>query len=109
MKAGKCLQPVQRIDRIKGLGVHLDGRVGGVAACTATGMLFQGRRMGGAVGAQKELRSPLRGRLQQSQSMLFALEHGQAVIVRTHPTQKQRIAIEQQMVCGDGGTRVSVR
>ena len=103
MKAGKALQLVQRACIFEGLGVHLHGAECRVATGTSTGVLFQVRGVRGAVGAQEKPRTARGGRLDQSQAVGFALEHGQTVVVRAHATQKQGIAVEQQMVGGDGG------
>lgn len=42
------------------------------------------------------------GRRHQRQAMRFALEHRQAVVVRTNAANEQRVAVIQQVVCRDG-------
>ena len=49
------------------------------------------------------------GRLQQRRAMGFALQHRRAVVVRPDAALEQRIAIEQQVMRGDGGGHVGRR
>ena len=71
-------------------------------------MLFQVRGVGGAVGAQEEFAAAAGGHLHQRLAVLFALEHGQAVVVRANATGKDGVAVEQQVLRRDGGTDKAV-
>ena len=71
-------------------------------------MLFEVRRVWGAVGAQEEPGIATGGRLHQSQAVGLALEHGQAVVMWAHAAQEQGVAVVQQVVCSDGGTQIRV-
>ena len=66
-------------------------------------MLFQVRGVRRAVGTQKEFRAAAGGGFHQRESVGFALEHRQAVIMRANAASKDGVAVEKQMVCGDRG------
>ena len=55
------------------------------------------------VGAQKETRITRGGCLEQSHTVRFALEHGQAVIVRANAARKDGIAVVEQVMRGERG------
>ena len=103
VKAGKAFELVECTGVVKRLGVHLDGSVRGVAACAAAGVLLKVRRVGRAVGPQKELGAAAGSGLHQRHAVRFALEHGQAVIVWAHTADKDRVAVVQQMVAAGVG------
>ena len=44
--------------------------------------------------------------LKQSESMTLAFENGKAVVVRAYATREQGIAVEEEVVCCDGGCHV---
>lgn len=56
-----------------------------------------------AVGAEKETRVCARRDCEQGCTIPFALEHGQAVVVRAEAAVEQRVAIQQQVLRRDGG------
>jgi hypothetical protein len=79
MKTGKALDLIEHTGLLKGLCVHFHGAERGVTTGASAGMLFEVGRVGGAVGAQKNLALPeVVGPLDQGQAMGFALEHGRA-------------------------------
>ncbi len=49
VEAGKGLELAERARLVEGLGIHLDGRMGGIAARATAGMLFEVGGVGGAV------------------------------------------------------------
>ena len=63
-------------------------------------------RMRRAVGAEEELRVAGGGRLDQRLAVLLALEHRQAVVVRPDAAEEERVAVQEQVVRGDGGRDV---
>ena len=108
VEAGKRFQPVQCACGFKGLGIQLHRSVRGVTTGAACGVLFQVGRVRGAVCTQEKFRAVAHCRLDQRQAVLLALEYGQAVVVRTNPACKNRVAVVQQMMRGDGRCRESV-
>ena len=55
VEAGKAFELVQRAEFIKGLGIQLDGRVGGVSTGTAAGCFLGMACVWRRVGTQEEL------------------------------------------------------
>jgi hypothetical protein len=104
MVAGKAFQLVQRIGGVEGLGVQLQRRRRREAAGAADRLLLQRGGVRRAVGAQEEALAARGGGLATSAwRCTFLLEHRQAVVVRAQAASEQRIAVEQQVVRGDGG------
>ena len=54
-----------------------------------------------AVGAEEEFRVARGGGFDQRLAVLLALEHRQAIVVRTNAAEEQRVAVQQQVVRGD--------
>ena len=108
MQTGEALELVERAHAIEGLGIHLDRGMRGVATGATSGMLLQVRGMRCAICAQEELGTATRSCLQQRLAMLLALQNRQAVIVRTNASRENRIAVEQQMLRGDGGAGIRI-
>src|SRR5690606_33747494 len=103
VQAGKSLEPVQAAGGFECRGIELHGVQGGIAARTAAGVLFEAARMRRTVGTQKKPRAVACSSLDQSKTVSFALEYRQAIPVRAHTAQEQRIAVVQQMMRSDGG------
>ena len=108
MEAGKAFQLIQSTRSLEGGGVQLQRGVRRVAAGAAAGVFFQVRGVWGAVGAQEEFVAAAGGHLHQRLAVLFALEHGQAVVVRADAAGKDGVAVEQQVLRRDGGTDKAV-
>src|SRR4051794_28028313 len=80
-------------------------------AGAAAGGLLGAPRVRGAVGAQEKTRIAARHDREQGLAVRFALEHGQAEMMRADSAVKKRIAIKQKMMWGnrggDAGPRVA--
>ena len=79
--------------------------MGAVAACAAGGSFLQMGCMRRAIRAQEELLAAAGRSLHQGQTVGFALQNRQAVKVRAHATQEDGIAVEQQVLGRDGGSK----
>ena len=76
---------------------------GGKAAGTATGLFLQRIGMRGAVGAE-EIAWVARGRgAAERQPVFFAFGDRQAVVMRTDAAREDVVAVQDQVVGGDGG------
>ena len=62
--------------------------------------------MGRRIGAEEEFGAAGGGHADQRLPVGFALEHGQAVVMRTHATGEDGVAVVEQVVGGDGGAHV---
>ena len=100
--AGKSLQPVQRAGGVEGLGIQFQGGVRRIAAGAATGGFFAPGGVGRRVGAEKEAWAAGGGGAQQGFLVRVALQHRQAVVVRANAAHQHVVAVEQQVVRGDG-------
>ena len=65
--------------------------------------------MGCRVGAEKEAWVTAGGRPAQGLTVAFPLGHGEAIEITAQPTGEHRVAIDVQMVGGDGGGKMTVR
>ena len=101
--AGEVFQSLQHPALLEGPGIELQcGRSAEAAGAAAVG--FLGRPgMRRAVGAQKELRITGRGGVQQRLAMGLPLQDRKAVEMRSDAAHQQAIAVEQQVLGGDGG------
>ena len=75
--------------------------VRGEDAGTAAGGLLGVPRVRRAVGAEKEPRIVARRGLEQRLAVALALEHRQAVVMRTDAALEERVAIQQQVLRRD--------
>ena len=103
IKAGKGFEFIQRARLLESFSVKFNRRMSGIDACAAAGGFLDGSRMRRAVGAEKELWVTAGGCFNQVLAMTFALQHRKAIVVRLNAAQKQGIAIEQQVMGGNGG------
>ena len=83
-------------------GIELDAGVCGIDTGTAAGGFLGVARMRCAVGAEEKLGIAAHRRLDQRLAIFLTLEYRQAVVMGPDAARKQRIAVEQQMVRGDG-------
>src|SRR5205807_597174 len=100
--ASKAFELVERRGLLEGSSVELDRRMRRIDARTAARRLFRAARVRRAVGAEKKLRIARDRRFDQRLAMCLALKHGQAVVVWPDAAEKERVAVQEQMMCGDG-------
>ena len=98
---GERLQAIEPPGLLERFGVQLDGGVRGEDAGAAAGCLLGVPRVRRAVGAEEETRIVARRGFDQRTSIVFALQHRQAVVVRTDAALEDRIAIQQQVLRRD--------
>ena len=82
---GEILQSWQCTQLLEHFGVQLDAGVGAEYSGAAAGAFLGVARVRGAVGAEEKTRIAARHDRQQRLAIGFALEHRQAVVVRTDP------------------------
>ncbi len=75
----------------------------GVHAGAAARGFFRAAGVRGAVGAEEELWIAGSRRRDERLAVLLALEHRQAVMVRAHAAEEERVSIHEQMMRGDRG------
>ena len=109
IQAGEGFEMLQSALLIKNLGVTLqgEGRIedAGASAGTFLGCPF----VRCSVGAEKEAWVTAGGRPAQGLTMTFALGHGEAIKITPQPAGEHRVAVDVQMVGGDGGGKMTVR
>src|SRR6185503_20961521 len=98
----EALQLVERAGFLEGRGVELDRRVRRVDPRAAARRFLLLARMWRAVGAEEEFRVAGGRGLDQRLAVLLALQHRQAVVMRTDAAHEERVAVEEQVVGGDG-------
>ena len=108
IQAGETLQSIQSPLLIEHLRVALEsmGRIedAGTSAGTFLGCPFVRCR----VGAEKEVWVTAGGRPAQGLTVTFALGYGEAIKITPQPASKHLIAVDVQMVGGDGGGEMAV-
>src|SRR5690606_13205055 len=92
---GERLQPIQAAGGFKRFGVQLDGCMRREHTSATTGVLFGMTRMRSAVRAQEESRIVTGGRVHQRLPVVLALEHRQAIVVRTNAALEDGVSIQQ--------------
>ena len=105
MQAGKGIQLVQRAGSLEGPGIELQGMGAGIAAGAAVADLLHRPGVRGAVGPQEEAWIATGGHFHQRRAVDLALEHRQAVPVRTQPAREDGIAVVEQVLWRDGGAQ----
>ena len=105
--AGKGLEFVQGLGRLKGFGIQLQRCWRTIATGTSSCMFFQVCGMGRTVSPKKITGQTASGSLHQRLTVHFTLKHRQTVIVRANAPHKQGVAVVQKMLRSDGGGRMS--
>src|SRR5690606_10683658 len=104
--AGKAFQALQRAQLLEYFGIEFQCCRRGEAASAAAGGFFRATGVRGGIGAEEELGVAADGHIPQGLLMGVALEDGQAVEVRAHATGQHVIAVEHQVLDGQGGRHV---
>mmetsp|Transcript_3617 Transcript_3617/g.9701 ORF Transcript_3617/g.9701 Transcript_3617/m.9701 type:complete len:337 (+) Transcript_3617:246-1256(+) len=104
--AAESVQIIQASRELERLGVQLDGRVGRVhARASASGLLGRGG-VGGGIGPEEEFgRAGSDGR-HEGLTVRFALEDGEAVVVRLDSSDEEGVPIVQQVMTRNGSPHV---
>src|SRR5450830_991936 len=102
IQAGKTLQLIERTGLIECLRVQLKRMQCCITAGAAASMFFQALFMRRRIGTEEKFFAPRNRRRHQSLTMGFALEHWQAIVMRTNTTLENLVAVIKQVVRSNG-------
>src|SRR5438552_13250418 len=109
MEARECLETRQRTGRFKGLRIELHCCVRGIASRAAACVLFQMAGVRCRIRTEKIFRAATGRRFDERRSVRIALQHRQAIKMRSKSSGEQRIARPAEMLWRDRGWHLGGR